>query len=310
MKKSYHFYAIITIIFWALAFVFTRLALQYFDVYSLSFLRYFTASLTLIVVIFFMKTAKPKKEDFLTYLFSGVIGFSIYIVLFTKGAGMVSSSTGSIVIAMVPVFTALLASIFYNEKLKTYQWLAIAIEFIGILVLTSMNGSVSINEGVLWLLAAALCLATYNLLQRKLTKKYTALEASTYSIFVGTIFLFVFAPKAFQKTIVAPIEQLFLVSILGIFSSALAYIAWAKAISIAEKTTYVSNYMFVTPFLTTILGFLMMREIPNYSTILGGIIILSGLFLFNKESFLEPYRNKKVIKANDFSCCDENNTTK
>lgn len=310
MKKSYHFYAIITIIFWALAFVFTKLALQYFDVYSLSFLRYFTASLTLIVVIFFMKTVKPKKEDFLTYLFSGVIGFSIYIVLFTKGAGMVSSSTGSIVIAMVPVFTALLASIFYNEKLKAYQWLAIIIEFIGILVLTSMNGSVSINEGVLWLLAAALCLATYNLLQRKLTKKYTALEASTYSIFVGTIFLFVFAPKAFQKTIVAPIEQLFLVSILGIFSSALAYIAWAKAISIAEKTTYVSNYMFVTPFLTTILGFLMIGEVPNYSTVLGGIIILSGIFLFNKENFLESYRNKKLVKTNHSYYSDEDNLTK
>lgn len=307
MKKNYHFYAIITIIFWALAFVFTRLALQYFDVYSLSFLRYFSASLTLIVIIFFMKINKPKKEDFLTYLFSGAIGFSIYIILFTKGAGMVSSATGSIVIAMVPVFTALLASIFYNEKLKTYQWFAIGIEFIGILILTLMNGIVSINEGILWLLAAALCLATYNLLQRKLTKKYTALEASTYSIFIGTIFLFIFAPRALQKTLVAPIELLFYVSILGIFSSALAYISWAKAISLAEKTTYVSNYMFVTPFLTTILGFVMIGEVPDYSTILGGIIILSGLFLFNKESFLEPYRNKKLASTEYASCTDENN---
>ena len=307
MKKNYHFYAIITIIFWALAFVFTKLTLQYFDVYSLSFLRYFSASLTLIVMIFFMKINKPKKEDFLIYLFSGTIGFSIYVILFTKGAGMVSSATGSIVIAMVPVFTALFSSIFYNEKLKTYQWFAIGIEFIGILVLTLMNGIFSINEGVLWLLLAALCLATYNLLQRKLTKKYTAIEASTYSIFIGTVFLFIFAPRAIQKTIVAPIEQLVYVSILGIFSSALAYIFWAKAISLAEKTTYVSNYMFVTPFLTTILGFIMMGEVPDYSTILGGIIILTGLFLFNKESFLEPYRNKKLANTEFISCTDEDN---
>lgn len=307
MKKNYHFYAIITIIFWALAFVFTKLTLQYFDVYSLSFLRYFSASLTLIVMIFFMKINKPKKEDFLIYLFSGTIGFSIYVILFTKGTGMVSSATGSIVIAMVPVFTALFSSIFYNEKLKTYQWFAIGIEFIGILVLTLMNGIFSINEGVLWLLLAALCLATYNLLQRKLTKKYTAIEASTYSIFIGTVFLFIFAPRAIQKTIVAPIEQLVYVSILGIFSSALAYIFWAKAISLAEKTTYVSNYMFVTPFLTTILGFIMMGEVPDYSTILGGIIILTGLFLFNKESFLEPYRNKKLANTEFISCTDEDN---
>ena len=306
MKKNYHFYAIITIIFWAMAFVFTRLALQYFDVYSLSFLRYLSASITLIIIICFMKINKPKKEDFLTYLLSGGIGFFIYVILFTKGTGLVSSATSSIVIAMVPVFTAFLASLIYKEKLKIYQWIAICIEFIGILVLTLMNGTFSINEGILWLLVAALCLATYNLLQRKLTKKYSALEASTYSIFVGTIFLCIFLPSSIDKTIHAPLEFIFYVLVLGIFSSALAYIAWAKAISLAEKTTYVSNYMFVTPFLTTILGFVMMGEIPDKATVLGGIIILLGLFIFNKESFLEPFRNKN--QASEYAnSLDENN---
>ena len=307
MKKNYHFYAIITIIFWAMAFVFTRLALQYFDVYSLSLLRYLSASITLIIIIYFMKINKPKKEDFLTYLLSGGIGFFIYVILFTKGTGLVSSATSSIVIAMVPVFTAFLASLIYKEKLKIYQWIAICIEFIGILVLTLMNGTFSINEGILWLLVAALCLATYNLLQRKLTKKYSALEASTYSIFVGTIFLCIFLPSSIDKTIHAPLEFIFYVLVLGIFSSALAYIAWAKAISLAEKTTYVSNYMFVTPFLTTILGFVMMGEIPDKATVLGGIIILLGLFIFNKESFLEPFRNKKLQASEYANSLDENN---
>lgn len=307
MKKNYHFYAIITIIFWAMAFVFTRLALQYFDVYSLSFLRYLSASITLIIIICFMKINKPKKEDFLTYLLSGGIGFFIYVILFTKGTGLVSSATSSIVIAMVPAFTAFLASLIYKEKLKIYQWIAICIEFIGILVLTLMNGTFSINEGILWLLVAALCLATYNLLQRKLTKKYSALEASTYSIFVGTIFLCIFLPSSIDKTIHAPLEFIFYVLVLGIFSSALAYIAWAKAISLAEKTTYVSNYMFVTPFLTTILGFVMMGEIPDKATVLGGIIILLGLFIFNKESFLEPFRNKKLQASEYANSLDENN---
>ena len=310
MKKSYHFYAMITIIFWAMAFVFTRLSLQYFNVYTLSFLRYLSASLTLVVIICFMKINKPSKEDFTTYLISGFIGFFIYVVLFTKGTGMVSSATGSIVIAMVPIFTAFLASFFYNEKLRTYQWIAIGIEFIGILVLTLMNDTLSINEGVVWLLMAALCLATYNLLQRKLTKKYSALEASTYSIFVGTLFLCIFLPSSITPTLHAPLNQIIYVLILGVFSSAIAYISWAKAISLAEKTTYVSNYMFVTPFLTTILGFIMMGEVPDKATIFGGIIILAGLFMFNKESFLEPLRNKKLLVAECATSTDENDLIK
>lgn len=206
---------------------------------------------------------------------------------------MVTSDTCSIVIAMVPAFTTFLACFFYKEKLKTYQWFAIGVEFIGILVLTLMNDTFSINEGVLWLLVASLCLATYNLLQRELTKNYSAIEASTYSIFVGTLFLCIFLPSSIDPTIHASIEHIIYILILGVFSSALTYISWAKAISIAEKTTYVSNYMFVTPFLTTILGFVIMGEIPDKATILGGIIILIGLFIFNKESFLEPLRNKK-----------------
>ncbi len=283
-----------TIIFCALAFVFTRLALQYFDVYTLSFLRYLAASITLLIIICFIKINKPKKKDLPTFILSGALGFFIYVILFNKGTALVSAATSSIVIAMVPVFTALLATFFYKEKLKIYQWFAIGIEFIGILVLTLMNGSFSINEGVLWLLIAALSLAAYNVIQRKLTKTYSALESSTYSIFFATIMLCIFLPNSISKAIHAPLIQILYVLILGIFSSAIAYIAWAKAISIAEKTTYVSNYMFVTPFLTTILGFIMIDEIPDKATILGGIIILTGLFLFNKESFLEPFRNKDL----------------
>ena len=305
MKKSYHFYAIITIIFWALAFVFTRLGLQYFDVYSLSFLRYLVASITLLVIICFIKINRPKKEDLFSFILSGALGFFLYVILFNKGTALVSAATSSIIIATVPVFTALLATFFYKEKLKIYQWIAIGIEFMGILVLTLMNGSFSINEGVLWLLIAALCLASYNILQRKLTKTYSALQASTYSIFFATIMLCIFLPGSINKTIHAPLIQMLYVLILGVFSSAIAYIAWAKAISLAEKTTYVSNYMFVTPFLTTILGFIMINEIPDKATILGGIIILSGLFIFNKESFLEPFKNKKLSSNDCANCTDD-----
>ena len=48
VKNSYHPYAIITILFWSLAYVLTRLTLQYFSVFSLGFPRYVAASLALI----------------------------------------------------------------------------------------------------------------------------------------------------------------------------------------------------------------------------------------------------------------------
>ena len=39
--------------------------------------------------------------------------------------------------------------------------------------------------------------------------------------------------------------------------------------------------MFVTPFLTSILGFLLAGEVPDQATLVGGGIIPLGVFLFN-----------------------------
>lgn len=280
-KDSFHPYAMITILFWSLAFVFTRLTLKYFSVYSLSFLRYVAASAALIIVAVFMKMKLPQKKDLLWFLAAGAIGFFYYMIAFNKGVAVVTASTGSVVIATVPVITALLARFVYKEKLHAIQWAAIAVEFAGVLTLTLMNGIFSVNEGILWLLSAAVALSVYNLMQRKLTKTYSALQTSAFSIFAGTILLAVFLPGAAAEVSRAPGIQLFYVAVLGVFSSAVAYVAWSKAFSKAKQTSQVSNYMFVTPFLTSILGFLIAGEIPDRSTVVGGAIILLGVFVFN-----------------------------
>ena len=124
-------------------------------------------------------------------------------------------------------------------------------------------------------------MSVYNLLQRKLTKKYTALQASTYSILFGTCLLAIFAPSAVGEVSQAPGIQYFYLLVLGIGSSAIAYVSWAKAFSKAKKTSQVSNYMFVTPFLTSIQGFLLVGEVPDQATLIGGSLILLGVLLFN-----------------------------
>ena len=280
-KDSFHPYAMMTILFWSLAYVLTRLTLQYFSAFSLGFLRYFVASCGLLVMAIATKMQLPKRKDLPWFLAAGAIGFFFYMIAFNQGQATVTAATGSVVIATVPVITALFARLVYREKLKGFQWIAIGIEFVGVAVLTLLNSSFSVNTGLLWLLAAALALSVYNLLQRKLTKEYTALQASTYSILFGTCLLAIFGPSALEEVSRAPGIQYFYLLVLGIGSSAIAYVSWAKAFSKAKKTSQVSNYMFVTPFLTSILGFLMAGEVPDQATLIGGGIILLGVLLFN-----------------------------
>ncbi len=281
LKDSFHIYAIITIIFWSFAYVLTRATLQHFSVYSLGFLRYFVASCALVVITILAKISFPRKADLIWFFFAGAVGFFFYVIAFNKGQQSVTASTASIVIATVPILTALLAQFIYKENLNNFQWLAIGIEFAGVAVLTLINGIFSINKGLLWLLLAALVLSIYNLLQRKLTKTYTALQTSAFSIFFGTLLLAVFLPSSIKEVSLAPDIQLFYITMLGIFSSAIAYVTWSIAIAKAKQTSQVSNYMFITPFLTSIIGFLMTDEIPEQSTLIGGAIILFGVVVFN-----------------------------
>ncbi len=294
LKNNFHIYAMITIIFWSLAYVLTRLSLQYFTPFSLGFLRYFVASCTLIIVWVLTRMKLPQRKDLPYFMLAGALGFFFYMIAFNLGQKTVTASTGSIVIATVPLLTAFIARFVYKEKMSPVQWLALIIEFAGVAVLTLMNGILSFNIGLVWLFLAALALSLYNLLQRRLTKKYTALQTSAFSIFFGTILLAVFLPVSVsQITNAPPIQWVYLV-ILGVFSSAIAYVSWSKAFAKAEKTSQVSNYMFVTPFLTSLFGFLMADEIPELSTLVGGGIILFGVFVFNfGERLWEVIKNKK-----------------
>lgn len=281
MKNSYHPYAMTTIFFWSLAYVFTRMALEYFPAAVLGFLRYFIASCALCLVVLILKIKPPAKKDWGWFLLSGATGFFLYMIFFNVGTTTVTASTSSVVIASVPVLTALLARLFFREKLRARQWAAIAIEFAGIAVLTLVGGVFSANMGVLWLLLAAVSLSAYNLIQRKITKKYSALQSSAYSIFAGTCMLAVFIPASVEPAMHAPFLAWFYLIIMGVFSSALAYVCWSKAFEKAEKTSSVSNYMFITPLLTTLLGFLLAGEVPDASTIAGGAVVLFGSILFN-----------------------------
>ena len=296
IKDSFHTYAIITIIFWSLANVMTRLSLHYFSAFSLGFLRYTIASCALIVIALVTRMKPPKKKDIIWFIFSGTVGFFLYMIAFNKGCETVSSATSSVIIANVPVLTALLARFVYKEKLSVIKWAAIAVEFSGVIVLTLMDSTFSFNPGLAWLIGASLLLSVYNLLQRKITTNYSGLQASTFSIFSGTIMLAVFLPTAVKQAQSAPPVAFLYVAVLGIFSSAIAYAAWAQAFKKAKDSSSVSNYMFITPFLASLMGFLFAGEKPDLPTVIGGGIILLGVFFFNFGEKLYNRNRKRIAE--------------
>lgn len=281
-EKQAHLYAFATVLLWATAYVYTKVALESFSPTVLGAIRYYIAAVLLFLVCIIKKTGLPAKADIPFFILSGLTGFGLYITVFNLGSATLGAVTSSVIIASVPIITGVFASFIFREKIRPLGWAAIGICFCGILVLTLFNGVLNLNKGVWWMILAAFLLSCYNLTQRRLTKTYSAFQATAYSIFVGAVFLLIFLPQTVREVCTATPEALGVALYLGVLPSAVSYVLWSKAISLATMTSQVTNYMFLTPLLSGILGFFVIMEVPDQATLLGGAIILAGLILFAK----------------------------
>ena len=281
-KKKVFMLAFMTVFLWASAFPLTKVAQQQFTSIPLGFLRCSAAAIFLIIIGKLNHIRMPQKKHIPLFFISGGMGFTGYMITFNTGILTLTSATSSIIIAVTPILTAVVASKLYKEKIKPIGWCAIACAFIGVLILLLWEGVFSINVGLLWTLGASVVFMGYNIMTRRLgAMGYNALEIVTYSMICGAILLGFWAAEGFQQLAGATPSHIIALLYLGAFPSATAYFLWGKAMSYAEKTSEVTNFMFVTPLLSTIMGFMILKEVPNAGTFIGGAIIIASIIVFN-----------------------------
>ncbi|MFT8316021.1 MAG: EamA family transporter [Clostridium sp.] len=281
-KSKVNMLGFFTVFLWASAFPLTKVAMAHYTPNALGFVRCAVAAIFLLIIGILNHIRKPQKKDIPWFFLSGGLGFTLYMITFNTGIQTLTSATSSIIIATTPIMTAVVSSKCYGEKINKLGWFTIALAFIGVLILLLWDGVFSINIGLIWTICAAIVFCGYNILNRKLSSMgYTALEIVTYSMFCGAILLAVFSPQGVSQVITAEPKHILSVIYLGAIPSALAYFLWGKAMYLAEKTSEVTNFMFVTPLLSTALGFMLLKEIPNMGTFIGGAIIILSIILFN-----------------------------
>ena len=274
--------AFIAIFFWATAFVLTKVVLKEVDVTTLGVLRYFFASIIVIFILIKQKISLPALKDFPAFIFAGFSGYAGYIALFNMATLLSSPSTLSVINALAPAITAIVAYFIFNEKIKIIGWISMGISFCGILILTLWNGTLTVNKGVIYMLIGCVLLSLYNISQRYLTKKYSSFDVSMYSMLIGGILLVVYSPSSVRNIFSISFNSLILIIYMSVFPSIISYFFWTKAFEIAKHTTEVTSFMFVTPVLATLMGIIILGDIPKLSTLIGGVVIILGMIIFNK----------------------------
>jgi drug/metabolite transporter (DMT)-like permease len=284
MKQKYWVFSSTTIVFWAFASVLIRLSFGSFSIITVAATRCWLAAITLSVICIVKKIPLPRLRDVPLFFVSGAAGFAVYTILYNLGFAQVTAATGNVIMAATPIFSALIANALYKERIRPLGWVFTGVSFAGILILVLWGGVLSINNGIFYLIAAAILISIYNLIQRRLTQRYSAVQSAAFSMMAGAILMSPFLPSVVGDFATADPAAIVVLIYLGVCASGLAFLAWTKAFSLAKRTADVVNFMYITPFLSAIVAFAIFRELPDWGTVVGGIVILFGLWMFQKKA--------------------------
>jgi drug/metabolite transporter (DMT)-like permease len=144
------------------------------------------------------------------------------------------------------------------------------------LIAIGRSGGLYINSYATLILIAAFFQATYSLGTRSILSRCTPLQVASIVSFISLVALSPFSGSAFSKIQNSRYESVIAVVSLGIFPTVIGYWAWAYAVSILP-TSLIGAVLYLVPFVTMLLGWLILGEAPSLISNFGGLLILLGV---------------------------------
>lgn len=235
----------------------------------------------------------PNRESWRLSIWLGIFGTMCYQLFFMHGMAWTAAGDASLIVSLNPVFTVLLAAPMLHQKITGRMSLGLLTGITGVAVVVgwSPNSDIPFNHrliGDLMILMAALSWAmTTNLTKILLSRKgdVSPLEIVVWYSFVGWILLtpwMVFEIWSFGIPTPSSAEWV-TVAYLGIISTVLAYVLFAKGIEEIGPTA-ASSYVFLVPVFGVIGGWALLGERIGASLIVGFILIVLGVREVQKQS--------------------------
>src|SRR5260370_32909787 len=172
-----------TLVVWASAFAGIRAGLRAYSPANLAVVRFLVASLVLAIYAGVAHFRRPALRDLPGLALTGVIGIAFYNLALNYGETLVTAGAASLLIASVPIWTALAARFWLHEKLTAIGWCGVFVSFAGVALVASREGEgIRLSPQALLILAAAITSAPYMILQKHYLGRHSALEFTAFSI--------------------------------------------------------------------------------------------------------------------------------
>lgn len=298
-KWLIHVKLLIVAIIWGLGWPAGRVVATEMQPFAASWIRYVFATCAFLIVLKFSgQWMTPHKSEWRRLFLIGFFSTCVYQAFFMVGMQYTAAGDASLMITFNPIFTAILAIFFVNEKMTTNLALGLTLGISGVAVLLyySPNVDISFSDraiGNSFIAGAALAWACNTILMKKVMtepktnerKSLTPLELTVWSSVAGFLILTpITLGEAALKGIHYPSRDAWIGMIfLALFSTVISYVWFADGIQKigAAKS---SLYVYLVPPFGILGGFFLLGEKLGFSLLVAFVLITSGVIIAQKNT--------------------------
>lgn len=248
-----------------------------FSPIQLTWLRVFLASLTLLITIKWEKESfvLPRSLDLFLLLASGSL-LAFHWTAFFQSVKVSTVAIGLLSYSTFPVFTVFLEPFLLKSDFKKTNIIFALLCVLGVfLMVPEFELTNRIFLGVTWGVLSGLSFSFLAIINRKLSQKFSSLILAFYQDAMAMLWLL---PLFFWDGTPSKLslKSIILLILLGIVCTAGAHTLFIRGLKSIEAQTS-SLISSLEPVYGIILGCLILKETPDFRTLLGGLMILSSV---------------------------------
>ena len=272
---------------WGLSWTNGKILSQYCSSSILAFWRFFLSSIFMIPVLIFTKNNFTVPSDGIKYIIIGSILIFSYNIFFFMGSNLGFANVGGVFVPTLnPIITFILSIIIFREIIYKKDIIGLIFGICGgIIVLEAWTLSYSqmTANGNLYFLLASISWGIMSIVSGKSHKALATLTFSFWVYFISSIFSFIMNINN-DILIVIDFDLIFWLNLIilsigaQVFGTTVYFIATTKL-----GPSKASSFIFIVPITAPIFSMIFIGEKLEISTIIGGIMTMTAVYLINKE---------------------------
>jgi len=287
-KKSY-IYAGLSVLFWSTIPTAFKIGLGEVEVLKMLAIATFTSALILLAVLLltgrFSLLARSTPRDLALSALLGLVNPFIYYIILLKAYSLLPGQVAQPLNMIWPIILVFLSVPLLKQKIPAKSFFALFISFAGVYIVSSqghpLNPGSSNPLGIMLATGSSVFWALYFIFNVR-DRRDEAVKLFTNFLFASaylTVALIILGKNPAEISVRGFIASVYV----GLFEMGITFLFWLKALSLAKTTDKISNLVYLAPFISMIFLYFIIKEPVYYTTPLGLILIISGIFIQNRS---------------------------